>query len=221
MTRLRWRRRETGRRGASRAVVLVLGGLGAVGLAACSSHPSTSSTTSSGATASTGSTSTSAAATTTSGPGGSLCAARDLVTTLSGSEGAAGTFELTFALRNTSTAPCPMEGYPGAQLVDASGTELPTHVVSGGNLAFTSFAPSPVTLAAGATAYFNLAYSDVPTGTETTCPTAAQIEVTPPHAVDHDTVAVHITVCAAGTLTVSPVFSSTSSETETTAPPPA
>jgi hypothetical protein len=200
--------------------VLVAAGLGAAGLAGCSSPGTTSATSSTAATASTGSTSTSGA-TTTSVAGGALCAARDLVTTLAGSQGAAGTFELTFALRNTSTAPCPMEGYPGAQLLDASGTELPTHVVSGGNLAFTNFAPSPVTLAAGANAYFNLAYSDVPTGTETTCPTAAQIEVTPPHAVDHDTVAVHITVCAAGTLTVSPVFSSTSSETETTAPPQA
>ena len=105
-----------------------------------------------------------------------------------GSQGAAGTFELTFALRNSSTSPCPMDGYPSAQLLDASGTELPTHVVSGGNYQFTNFAPAPVLLAPGATAYFNLAYSDVPTGGETTCPTAAQIEVTPPHAVDHDVV---------------------------------
>jgi hypothetical protein len=199
--------------------VLVLAALGALGLAACSS-PSKSSTSSTGAPSSTGSTSTSAA-TTTSVPAGSACAARVLVTTLVGSQGAAGTFELTFALHNTSTQPCPMDGYAGVQLLDASGTELPTHVVSGGNLSFTNFAPSPVTLGAGATAYFNLAYSDVPTGTETTCPTAAQIEVTPPHAVDHDTVAVHLMVCGAGTLTVSPVFSSTSSETQTTAPPQA
>jgi len=112
-----------------------------------------------------------------------------------------------------------MEGYPGAQLLDASGTELPTHVVSGGNLQFTNFAPAPVVLAAGATAYFNLAYSDVPTGTETSCPSAAQIEVFPPHAVDHDVVTTHIVVCAAGTLTVSPVFSSSSPESQTTAPP--
>ena len=94
-------------------------------------------------------------------------------------------------------------------------------MVSGGNLQFTNFAPAPVVLGAGATAYFNLAYSDVPTGTETTCPTAAQIEVTPPHAVDHDVVAVHIMVCAAGTLTVSPVFGQSSPQTQTTAPPQA
>ncbi len=136
-----------------------------------------------------------------------------------GSQGAAGTFELTFALHNTSASPCTMEGYPGAQLLDATGTELPTHVVSGGSLQFTNFAPAPVVLAPGDTAYFNLAYSDVPTGAETTCPTAAQIEITPPHAVDHDVVTAHIVVCAAGTLTVSPVFSQSSPQTQTTAPP--
>ncbi|HVA04509.1 MAG TPA: DUF4232 domain-containing protein [Acidimicrobiales bacterium] len=135
-----------------------------------------------------------------------------------GSQGAAGTFELTLALRNTSAAPCPMDGYPGAQLVDASGNELPTHVVSGGNFQFTDFAPGPITVAPGASAYFNVAYSDVPTGTET-CPTAAHIEVTPPHAVDHDVVAINAVVCQAGTLTVSPVFSQDSAQSQTTAPP--
>jgi len=136
-----------------------------------------------------------------------------------GSQGAAGTIELSFELRNTSTTPCPMEGYPGAQLLAASGAELPTHVVSGGSFQFTDFSPAPVVLTPGATAYFNLAYSDVPTGTETSCPTATEIEVTPPHASDHDVVAVQITACAAGTLTVSPVFSSSSSQSQTTAPP--
>jgi len=111
-----------------------------------------------------------------------------------------------------------MDGYPGAQLVDASGNELPTHVVSGGNFQFTDFAPGPITVAPGASAYFNVAYSDVPTGTET-CPTAAHIEVTPPHAVDHDVVAINAVVCQAGTLTVSPVFSQDSAQSQTTAPP--
>ncbi len=183
-------------------------------VSACSSPKSTTPTTG-GAPAST----TSSSATTTSSlPTGLVCAARDLIITVVGSQGAAGTFELTFGLHNTSAAACPMEGYPGAQLVDASGTQLPTHVVSGGNLSFTNFAPAPVTLEAGASAYFNLAYSDVPSGSETTCPTATQIEVTPPHAIDHNVVAVHLTVCAAGTLTVSPVFGQGSPESQTTAP---
>ncbi|HEY5023431.1 MAG TPA: DUF4232 domain-containing protein [Acidimicrobiales bacterium] len=188
--------------------------VGALALAACSSPSNTTPTT--GATASTGTSTTSS--TTTSSIPGLACAARDLVMSVAGSQGAAGTFELTFALRNISGAPCPMNGYPGAQLVGASGTQLPTHVVSGGSYQFTSFAPAPVTLAPGATAYVNLAYSDVPSGTETTCPTATQIQVTPPHAVDHDVVAVNATVCNGGTLTVSPVFSQSSPQVQTTAP---
>ncbi len=192
--------------------------LGVVGLAACSSPKAGTPTTAT--TASPGSTSTSST-TTSSVPAGVACAARDLAAKVVGSQGAAGTFELTFALHNTSTLSCPMEGYPGAQLLDASGTELATHVVSGGNYQFTNFAPAPVVLGAGATAYFNLAYSDVPTGNETTCPTATQVEVTPPHAVDHDVVAVNAMVCNGGTLTVSPVFSQTSPQTQTTAPPQA
>jgi hypothetical protein len=191
----------------------------ALGLSACSSpHATTSTSGSTGATATTGSSSTSSTST-SSVPAGLACAARDLVTTVVGSQGAAGTFELTFALHNTSGASCPLDGYPGAQLLDSSGAELPTHVVRGGNIQFTNFAPASVVLAAGDTAYFNLAYSDVPTGTETTCPTASQIEVTPPQASDHDVVVAHIVVCGAGTLTVSPVFSSSSPETQTTAPP--
>jgi hypothetical protein len=112
-----------------------------------------------------------------------------------------------------------MNGFPGAQLLDASGTQLPTHVVSGGNYGFTNFAPAAVALAPGATAYFNMAYSDVPTGSQAVCPTAAQIEVTPPHASDHDVVPVRLTVCAGGALTVSPVFSAGSPQSQTTAPP--
>jgi hypothetical protein len=112
-----------------------------------------------------------------------------------------------------------MNGFPGVQLVDASGAQLPTHVVSGGSYQFTNFAPSAVMLAPGATAYFNMAYSDVPTGSETTCPTAAQLEVTPPHASDHDVVPGQLTVCGGGMLTVSPVFSAGSPQSQTTAPP--
>jgi len=73
-------------------------------------------------------------------------------------------------------------------------------------------------LAAGATAYFNVGYSDVPTGSETTCPASAQLEVTPPNDFTQLTVAFQATACNHGTLTVSPVFGAGSSETQTTAP---
>jgi len=76
-----------------------------------------------------------------------------------------------------------------------------------------------VVLVAGASAYFNLGYSDVPHGNESSCPTAAQIAITPPGASDHDVVPVQFQVCNAGTVTVSPVFIAGSPGSETTAPP--
>jgi hypothetical protein len=113
-----------------------------------------------------------------------------------------------------------MNGFPYAQLLDASGTQLTTHVVRAGNYAFTNITPVPVMLAPGASAFFNLAYSDVTTGTETSCPAAAQVAVTPPGAVDHDVVRVQLVVCNAGTVTVSPMFAAGSAASQTTAPPP-
>jgi len=136
-----------------------------------------------------------------------------------GSQGAAGTFEVSFGLRNTSSTPCTMNGFPGALLLNASGAPLPTTVVRAGNLSFTNFSAVPVNLAPGATAYFNLGYSDVPTGSETSCEMATQLEVTPPNATTHEVVSASLSVCNHGTLTVSPVFGSGSSEVQTTAPP--
>ncbi|HTZ10454.1 MAG TPA: DUF4232 domain-containing protein [Acidimicrobiales bacterium] len=191
-------------------------------LAACgggggSATTTTTTTTASGGTSST--TATTAGTTTTAASGTpTACAARALAMSVSGTEGAAGTLELTFALRNVSSAACPMDGFPPVQLIDAAGGELQTTVVRGGSYPFTDIAPTAITLAPGETAYFNLGYSDVPTGSESSCPAATQLEVTPPGAADHDTVAVGITACNAGTLTVSPVFAAGSAGARTTAP---
>ena len=77
-------------------------------------------------------------------------------------------------------------GYPGCTLLDADGTELPTHVVRGGSSIHRLRPRTGGARPRRHGAYFNLAYSDVTTGTETSCPTAARSEITPPHAVDHE-----------------------------------
>ena len=200
------------------AALLVVAVAGALALGACSS-PTTSPTTTSGSSTTARSTSTTGAVTSTSTAAGVACAASSLAISVVGSQGAAGTFELTFALRNTSGTSCPMKGFPGALLLSATGTQLLTHVVPGTGHTFTDFAPSQVVLTGGQTAYFNLAYSDVPTAGESSCPTATQIEITPPGASDHGLVTQQMQVCDAGTLTVSPVFAQSSPETQTTAPP--
>ncbi|MDE3086534.1 MAG: DUF4232 domain-containing protein [Acidobacteriota bacterium] len=183
--------------------------------AACSSpadHGATTTTPPTSGVAS--STSTSAAA------GGALahCQPSDLAGTLLGSQGAAGTIEITIALRNATAAPCALEGYPGMALVDAAGNQLPSRVVPGGSLSFDDFGKAPVTIGPGQSAYFNVGYSDVPAGGESSCPTSASLWVTPPDDVTHLVVPARLTVCDGGTLTTSPLFAQGSPETQTTAP---
>ncbi|HLX87622.1 MAG TPA: DUF4232 domain-containing protein [Acidimicrobiales bacterium] len=188
-------------------------------LAACSAtHPSAHSTTSTTTAASSTTTTVVPAATTTTGAGApAKCRAADLALSVEGTEGAAGTIEVTLQFRNISAATCTMNGYPGAQLYDNNGAALATTVVPGGTYNFTNFAPAPTTVAAGGSAYVNFGYSDVPTGAGA-CPTAASMWVTPPDAPDHLVVTQNFVVCN-GKVTMSPVFGSTSPEVQTTAPP--
>lgn len=146
------------------------------------------------------------------------CTATRLAASVVGQQGAAGTQEATVVLRNTSTTPCGLSGYPGLQLVSASGAVLPTVVVRGGTYSFTAMAPAATTLQPGKAVYFNMGYSDVPTGNETTCPTSAAMEITPPNAYGHLNVTLHIAPCNGGTIAVSPVFVLTPATTMTTAP---
>jgi hypothetical protein len=139
---------------------------------------------------------------------------------IAGSSGAAGTIELTVSLRSTGPHTCVLGGYPGLQLLGTGGTLLPTNVVRKGSYGFTAMAPVTVNLATGQSAEFNVGYSDVPVGTETSCPTSTALEVTPPGAPDHLTIAASLAPCGHGTLVVSPVFAASRSTTESTAPPP-
>ncbi len=79
--------------------------------------------------------------------------------------------------------------------------------------------PTTVTLAAGQSAYFNIGYSNVPVGGETSCPVSTALEVTPPDATDHLVVTVALGPCGGGTMVVSPVFAASSPASQTTAPP--
>jgi hypothetical protein len=123
------------------------------------------------------------------------------------------------ALKSTSATACLLGGYPGLQMLNGGGGTLPTTVVRGGKYSFTSMPPATVTLSNGQAAYFNIGYSDVPVGTETSCPSSASVEVTPPNALDHLVITAMLAPCGGGTLVVSPVFSATGSDSQTTAPP--
>jgi hypothetical protein len=147
------------------------------------------------------------------------CTGSNYALSVLGTEGAAGTFEVTFGFKNTSSATCPLMGYPGIQLLAAGGSNIATSTVRGGSESFTDFAPTAVSVGPGATAYFNMAYSDVTTGTESSCPTATGLKAIPPNTSTSLSVSAQFVVCNNGTVTVSPVFGKDSPETQTTAPP--
>jgi Domain of unknown function (DUF4232) len=192
--------------------------LAAVGLAACSSgtssrngttttrpHPSTTTTSA----APTTSTTSSGGSTTTTAMTVSTCQPSNLNLSVSGTNGAAGTIELTIQMVNTGP-PCTLQGYPGMQLLSSSGSSLPTNVVRGGPPTFTNPAanqsPSLVHLATHGTAAFSLTYSDVPVGTQTVCPNAAKAEVTPPNDTAFAVMTLQVADCGNGTIHLSPVY---------------
>ncbi len=143
-----------------------------------------------------------------------------LAGSVEGTSGGAGTFETTVALKNVSAASCPTGGYAGLQLVDAHGNQLPTQTLRGGTLNFEDIPVTSFVLAPGATAWFNIGYSDVPVGSQTSCAVASQLQVIPPGDVAHLAIAATIAACGSGTVHESPMFASGSPATQTTAPPP-
>jgi hypothetical protein len=194
--------------------------VGALALAGCSSPKQSATSTSAPTTTTTTTTTTTplATTTTTTVPG---CTGANYTLSLLGTEGAAGTNEVTFGLRNTSSATCVLFGYPGVELLGAAGAGITTNDVRGGTESFTNFPAADVSVPTGATAYFNIGYSDVVTGGESSCPTTTGIQVIPPNTTTELKVAGQFTVCNGGTVDVSPVFGAGSSETQTTAPPQA
>jgi hypothetical protein len=188
---------------------------GAVVLGGCSSNKQAATSTSAPTTTTSSPASTTTPTTSTTVPG---CTGANYTVKVLGTEGAAGTNEVTFGLRNTASATCTLFGYPGIQLVGAGGADIATDEVEGGSESFTDFARTNVSVGPAATVYFNIGYSDVTTGTESSCPTTTAVQVIPPNTTTPLTVDGQFNVCNAGTVDVSPVFGAGSPETETTAP---
>ena len=126
----------------------------------------------------------------------------------SGAAARPGTIETTVALKNTPAESCILGGYPGMLLLNVAGGALPTNVVRKGNYSFTAMAPTTVTLAPGSRLLQHRLLGR-PGGQETSCPTSAALEVTPPNAVRPPVGDGHAGPVRGGTLVVSPVFSAT------------
>jgi hypothetical protein len=194
------------------AGVLAAGALATACSSGASSSTSTTArrpavTTTTRPTAATTTTSAGGATTTTAASGTVACATSQLAASLAGGNGAAGTIETTVALRNNSSRTCVLAGYPALQMVDAQGSAVPTKTVNGGSYAFTKWAQTVVSIAPGQSGSFNIGYSDVPMGSETSCPSSAALRITPPANYDPLTVPASLAPCNGGTLVVSPILS--------------
>jgi hypothetical protein len=182
-------------------------------LAACSSspghHTATGTTAPHKGTTTTSTTSvppTTAGTTTTTG----IAACAQVTATPGQAQGAAGTIVGTVTLAEVGSGTCTMMGYPSLARFDSTGAPVATTVVDGltVNLSGPPTAPPTlVTLTATQQAEFTFQYSDVTTGTETSCASSTTLSVTPPGATTASTPApLTMAPCSNGTVEVSPVY---------------
>jgi hypothetical protein len=194
------------------ALALVAGA--AVVLAACSSNPSTPkkvTTTTHAATSTTSSTTTTTtAASTTTSTGAASTACTHVTASPGQGQGAAGTITGVITVTNTGTTSCTANGYPTVALLSGSGAPLTVTMVNGLSVTVSSAAnapPSTVTVAPSSSAQFAYQYSDVPVGSETSCPTSESAAVTMPGSTTaSSTFQLAIGPCNSGTIRVSPVY---------------
>ena len=187
----------------------------AVIFAACSNSPSkpknvtttthaTTSTTSASTT-----TSTTAASATTSTVTTSTACSRITASPAQG-QGAAGTITGLITITNTGTTACTVNGYPTMALFSGSGAPLTVTIVNGLTVTVSSAAnaaPSSVSVAPSSMAQFAYQFSDVPVGSESSCPTSESASVTMPGSTTSSpSFQLAIGPCGNGTIKVSPVY---------------
>jgi len=112
------------------------------------------------------------------------CSSSQLELSYAGTQGATGHLEATFRLRNVSPRNCTLRGYPGAELLNAAGHTIPTHLERGhGFFPDTLLVPRQVLLKPGTSAQFGLGFAD---NNEYVggrpCPSAAWLKSAPPNA---------------------------------------
>jgi Protein of unknown function (DUF4232) len=197
---------------APRWALAVLAGA-AIVLAACSSTPSTPkrATTTTRAASSTTSSSTSTTSSPTTTTGAAAPAACNQVTASPGQgQGAAGTITGVVTVTNAGTSACTVNGYPTVALFSGSGAPLTVTMVDGLSVTVSTAAnapPSSFSVAPSSTAQFAYQFSDVPVGSETSCPTSESASITMPGATTASpNFQLAIGPCGNGTVRVSPVY---------------
>ncbi len=144
---------------------------------------------------------------------GNACTAADLTPEYLGSNGAAGTIELDFALKNTGSGSCHTYGWPGVQFVSASGKPLGTNATRTSTDVAGQTPASVLTLRPGEDASFRLIAQGFASG-GANCPNATELQIIAPD--DTATMKVAITggVPACGHATLSPMQPGTSAASD-------
>ncbi len=104
------------------------------------------------------------------------CAAAGLRVQQTSQDGAAGHIHFVVAVTNTATSSCALSGYPNLIMLDAGGKPMPTRV-SHTDVTFAATPAHQILLAPRASASFDVGYSHVPVGSETSCPAATTVLV--------------------------------------------
>ena len=150
-------------------------------------------------------TTTSTAATTA---GTDTCGA--ITATVGQTQGAAGTVTGTINLVDTGGTVCTMDSYPSLAMFGSGGAPLPTVVVDGLTVNISSAAngpPASITVSPDQGADFTYQYSDVPSGSETSCPSSVTVSFRPPGtATSTAAIPLVFDACDGGTVRVSPVY---------------
>jgi hypothetical protein len=180
------------------------GGQSTVTITTTVTSPPPSSTTSTAPLTSTTATKT----TTTAFASGTACVASELTPMFLGSNGAAGTVVLGFALKNTGTKTCHTYGWPGVAFLSAGGNALPTNATRTTGDVVGSTPAGVLKLKPGEQASFRIVASDIGSNGGS-CPTARQLQIYAPD----DTVTMKVSlpgVAACGKATLSPMLPGTS-----------
>ena len=184
--------------------VVVLGGGGYLIAKATESSTTTTTTTT-----------TAASTTTTTTAQTAACRGGGLTGKFGPGQGAAGTIFMSVIVTNHGTVPCTLNGYPTMTFYDSSNHTMPSAVTPSGayfsGSGGTPVTPSLITVAPQGTATFALAYSDVPAGSQTSCPEVDHISVyTPGFTSTVDAISIPgagtFGPCGGGAVTVSPFY---------------
>jgi hypothetical protein len=161
-------------------------------------------TTTVGASTATGTTVTTTTGSTAVHALGAECDSADLTPSYLGSNGAAGTIELGFALTNSGSRTCHTYGWPGVEFLSSAGAALPTGATRTTSDMIGTTEPVLINLKPGQAASFRLMGHDAYDG-GSECGNAAQLQIFAPD----DTVAMLVTINggapACGSTGVSPM----------------